>query len=51
MRSAEVEGPHPKLCLNVKIDDAIHTPIGHITFCDLHNGNLWAGLSRRSKMD
>ena len=51
MISAEVERPHPKLGLNVKTDDAMHTPIGHITFCDLHNGSLWASLSRRSKMD
>lgn len=51
MISAEVEGPHPKLGLNVKTDDAIRTQIGDKTFSDLHNGSLWAGLSRRSKMD
>lgn len=51
MISAEVEGPHPKLGLNVKTDDAIYTQIGHKTFSDLHNGSPWAGLSHRSKMD
>lgn len=51
MISAEVEGPHPKLGLNVKTDDAIHTQIGHKTFSDLHNGSPWAGLSHRFKMD
>ena len=51
MISAEVEGPHPKLGLNVKTDDAIYTQIGHKTFSDLHNGSPWAGLSHRFKMD
>lgn len=49
--SAEAEGPYPKFGLNVKIDDAIHTPIEHKKVCYLHNGSLWVGLSSRTKMD
>lgn len=51
MISAEVEGPHPKLWLNVKIDDTLYTPIGHITFVTYIMEISGQASPERSKMD